>query len=119
LLKVYGGGGLTLNFTTPLLSSYLVRNVQSDKDFTPEMMVAELTNPDSDIGQQIVQKILDELFTQRWGIHIVAGTHLKFPVVPIGLYVDGKLMIPISKYDADGEIKGLGVMFNTGLSIGF
>jgi len=114
MFKVTAGGGFTVNFATPILGSHLVDGVQVDKGYSPERMVSELSNPNSKIGEQIVRKILDELFTPRYGMHIVAGAHFKIPVAPVGFYADGKLMIPFSKFDENGEVKGLGVMFNIG-----
>jgi hypothetical protein len=118
LLRVYAGAGMSVNFTTPILSSHLLDGIQTDKDFTPERMVAELTDPNSEIGKEIVEKILEELMTPRYGMHIIVGTHLKLPVVPISFYADGKLMIPFSKFDENGEVKGVGVAFYVGIALG-
>ena len=119
ILKVNAGGGFTLNFTTPILGGHLVDGVQVEKGYTPEDMVKELTKKDSDIGSQIVDKILDELFTPRYGMHLVAGVHVKIPALPIGFYGDGKLMIPFTKFDENGDVKGLGFLLNVGAALQF
>jgi hypothetical protein len=120
LIKFNAGAGMSMNFSTPILNSHLIDDVKADKNIkSPEELVAKFMDTKSGMGKAIVQKILDELFTPRFGAHIVAGAHLKLPVMPIGVYVDGKLMIPISKYDENGEINGLGFLLNTGLSLSF
>ena len=119
IFKVNAGGGFTVDFTTPVLGSHLVDDVKVDKGYSPEEMVAKLSDPKSEIGKQIVRKIVDELFTPRYGMHIVAGAHFKIPAVPIGLYADGKLMIPFTKFDENGDVKGLGVLFNVGAALQF
>jgi len=118
LVKFNAGAGVSLNFTTPILSSSLIEGIQVDKGIkTPEELVAKFMDTNSGMGNAVVEKILAELFTPRYGAHIVAGVRLKAPVVPIGIYVDGKLMIPISKYDENNQVKGLGFLVNTGLSL--
>jgi hypothetical protein len=119
LIKFNAGAGVSMNFTTPILDGGLIEDVKADKGLDPEGMIAEFLKPGSPMGQAIVEKIIDELFTPRFGAHIVAGAHLKLPVMPIGVYVDGKLMIPISKYDENKQVKGLGFLVNTGLSLSF
>jgi hypothetical protein len=119
ILKINAGAGFTVNFTTPILGSHLVENVQVEKNYNPEEMVNELTSGDSDIGQKIVEKILKELFTPRYGMHIVAGAHIKIPAVPIGLYADGKFMIPFTKFDENGNVTGLGFLLNVGAALQF
>jgi len=117
--RVNAGGGFTVNFTTPVLGGHLVDGVQVDKGYSPEKMVEELSDPNSKIGEQIVEKILEELFTPRYGMHIVAGAHFKIPVLPIGFYADGKFMIPFSKFDENGQVTGLGFLLNIGAALQF
>ena len=119
IFKVNAGGGFTLDFTTPILGGHLVDGVQVEKGYSPEQMVEKLSDPNSGVGRQIVEKIWKELVTPRYGMHIVAGAHFKIPAVPIGLYADGKLMIPFTKFDENGDVKGLGVLFNVGAALQF
>jgi len=120
LVKFNAGAGVSMNFSTPLLSESLIEDVKADKGIkSPEELVAKFMDTKSGMGKAVVEKIRDELFTPRWGAHIAAGANLKFPAVPIGAYIDGKLMIPISKYDENKQVNGLGVLFNTGLALQF
>jgi len=118
LLKINAGAGASLHFATPVLNSQLIDKVQLDKGIkTPEELVAKFMDPNSGMGKAVVEKITNELFTPRWGAHIVAGARLKLPVIPIGVYVDGKFMIPITNYDENGQVSGFGFLVNTGLSL--
>jgi hypothetical protein len=121
LLKLYAGGGYTLNFTTPVLSSDLVTNLKLLQDYSAEEMVAEFTNPSSqsEIGTAIVRQIIKELITPRHGMHLVAGAQAKLPLIPIALYADGKLLIPFTKFDENGEVKGMGFLVNIGAAFAF
>jgi len=119
-LRFNAGAGMSVHFATPILNGALLDRVQVDEGISsPEELVARFMDPGSDMGEAVVEKILSELFTPRYGAHVVAGIHFKPPVVPLALYVDGKLMIPISKYDENKRVSGLGVMFNTGLALAF
>jgi len=120
LVKFNAGAGMSMHFATPILNSNLIDKVKVDKGIdSPEELVARFMDTNSGMGKAVVEKILDELFTPRFGAHIVAGARLKLPAVPIGIYVDGKLMIPISKFDENKQINGLGFLVNTGLSLSF
>lgn len=120
LVKFNAGAGVSMGFSTPVLSESLIEDVKADKEIkSPEELVAKFTDTKSGMGKAVVTKILDELFTPRWGAHIAAGAILKLPVIPIGIYVDGKYMIPITKYDENGQINGFGFLVNTGLSLSF
>lgn len=69
------------------------------------------------MGKDIVQKILDETFTPRFGAHIAAGARLK--PAPVGVYVDGKLLIPVGKYDENRQVRSAGFLIDAGLSFSF
>jgi hypothetical protein len=120
LVKFNAGAGMSVHFATPILDEALIDGVKADKGIkSPEELVTEFMKPNSKMGKAIVQKILDELYTPRWGAHIVAGANLKLPTFPLGVYVDGKLMIPISKFDENKQVNALGVLINTGLALQF
>ena len=118
LVKFNAGAGVSMGFSTPVLSESLIEDVKKDKNIgSPEELVAKFMDTRSGMGKAIVEKILDELFTPRWGAHIAAGANLKLPAIPLGVYVDGKLMIPITKFDENKQVKGLGFLVNTGISL--
>jgi hypothetical protein len=119
-VRVGAGAGMSVHFATPILSTGLIEDVKKKKNIkTDEELVENFIDKDKSekMGKAIVDEILDKLFTPRYGAHIAAGAHLKFPLM--GVYVDGKLMIPISDFDDDGQVKGLGFLVNMGLALSF
>jgi len=117
-VKFNAGAGVSVNFATPLLNSSLIEAVQNDRKIeTAEDLVKNFMDDSEGMGQDIVKKILSESLIPRFGAHIAAGARLKMSVV--GIYVDGKLLIPISKYDENKQVKSLGILINTGLSLLF
>ena len=69
--------------------------------------------------KKIMKKITRNLMIPHWGCHIVAGTMVKLPVIPIGFYLDGKLMIPFDNVDKYTDLGGFGFLLNTGVSLSF
>jgi hypothetical protein len=117
-VRFSAGAGMSAHFATPLLNSGLIDGVRADRGIeSPEELVAEFMDPSGGMGEAIVQKILDEIFTPRFGAHIVAGAHLKLSAV--GAYIDGKFLIPISKYDENNQLKNSGFLVNAGVSLSF
>ncbi|MDR2592108.1 MAG: hypothetical protein LBC59_04810 [Chitinispirillales bacterium] len=118
LVKFNAGAGVSMGFSTPILSESLIEDVKADKGIkSPEELVAKFMDTKSGMGKAVVEKILDELFTPRWGAHIAAGANLKLPAIPLGIYIDGKLLIPITKFDENKQVNGLGFLVNTGISL--
>ena len=56
---------------------------------------------------KILNQIINNLFTPHYGMHLVAGASLKFPIIPLGFYIDGKYMIPFDKLDKNVDIGGI------------
>jgi hypothetical protein len=119
--RVSAGAGMSVHFSTPILSTGLIEDVKKKQGITSyEELVEHFIDEDKrdELGQAIVDHIIDEMFTPRYGAHLVAGAHLKFSA--IGVYVDGKFMIPIG--DLDDSVKNLnasGFLVNAGLSLSF
>jgi len=44
---------------------------------------------------------------------------IKIPVLPVGLYVDGKYIIPFGDMDKKVDIGGTGLSLNTGIAFTF
>jgi hypothetical protein len=120
IIKLSGGAGVSTHFSTPLLTAKLVEDVVGTKLSDPTA-IAGLLAPGGSLSKDIVQKIIDEAMGKPVvGMHILLGIKAKFPVVPVGLYVDGKYMIPFTKYDTDAGDKGIngfGLLVNAGLSL--
>jgi len=113
------GAGVSVNFATPLLNKGLIESVQQDRGLeTPEDLVNAFLDDADGMGNDIIQKILDELFTPRFGAHIVVGMRVKLSSL-VGIYVDGKYIIPLSKYDENEQVRTSGILINTGLSLSF
>ncbi|MDR2693501.1 MAG: hypothetical protein LBB74_04715 [Chitinispirillales bacterium] len=120
IVKLSGGAGVSSHFATPLLTARLVEDVVGPKLRDPAALEG-LLKPGGSVSKDIVQKIIAEAMGKPVvGMHILLGVKAKLPVVPIGLYADGKYMIPFTKYDSDAgdkSINGFGLLLNAGLSL--
>ncbi|MCL2181871.1 MAG: hypothetical protein FWB85_00160 [Chitinispirillia bacterium] len=124
LIKFNGGAGVSAHFATPLLSNALVEKALDIKiSDDASAALANLSDPDLAKGaaKKIVQEIIDQALGKPViGGHIVLGVQAKLPVIPVGVYVDGKYMFPFSKFDSDASgVKGFGsgLLFNMGISL--
>jgi hypothetical protein len=118
VLNLYGGAGLTVNFATPVLSSHLVQEVIDEKTSSTTDL-SSLVTPDNPIMKGVVTKIIEGLTQPSYGAHIDLGLMVKIPVVPIGVYVDGKFMIPFGQLDKYVDIGGMGLLVNAGVALAF
>ena len=59
------------------------------------------------------------MFTPHYGCQVLAGVMVKIPVIPIGVYAEGKYMIPFGPYDKDANITGFGFLVNVGIALAF
>jgi len=117
MLKISAGGGMSVHFATPLLSASLVEEAFKGQTID-EKFLAGLSNPGNENSKAVVQKIIDEALGEPvFGMHIVLGAQFKLPVIPVGFYVDGKYMIPFTKFDEDKNISGFGLLLNAGISL--
>jgi hypothetical protein len=117
ILKFSAGAGVSVHFATPLLSASLVEDVFGKKEITKEFLEG-LGDKGNANSKAIVEKIIDETLGEPvYGAHIIVGAQFKFPVIPVGLYVDGKYMLPFTKFDEDKNISGFGFLVNAGISL--
>jgi hypothetical protein len=66
---------------------------------------------------KIGKQFMKELMTPHTGMHLDLGVSLKLPIMPVGVYLDAKYLIPFG--DMDKEVDGLkasGILINSGLS---
>jgi len=120
VLRPYAGAGFDVHFATPVPSSGLISDALGDalegqKSFQD---VANIMGSNEN-AKKVTQEILNRLFTPHYGMNFVAGLMVKPPVIPIGIYVDGKLVIPFGPLDKDADVKGLGFKLNMGLVLHF
>jgi len=121
VVNIYGGAGFTVNFATPMLSNNLVQDVINE-DAQGTKTVSTLGTSllgNSDIMKGVVNKIIEGLTQPSYGAHIDLGLMVKIPVVPLGVYVDGKFMIPFGQLDKYVNIGGMGVLVNAGVALAF
>jgi hypothetical protein len=119
VLKPYGGLGFDVMFATPVPSSKLVNDALGDK-LTGPMSVTDIMGVmQEDAANLVVEKLLSELMTPHFGMNIVVGLMVKPPVVPIGLYIDGKFLIPFGELDEGAGVTGMGFKLNAGLCLHF
>jgi len=122
VMKFNAGAGASAHFATPLLSSNLITDVLSAGDIE-SLASGDISEKKlNDLSKAIIEKIIDGLAKPAFGMHILLGTQFKLPVLPLGLYVDGKFMIPFTKFedsDAGEDLKGMGFLINTGISLSF
>lgn len=119
IIKIYAGGGMNTHFATPMLSNDLLNDVVSKKLKTlPSSTDLQTILNDQNLWKDVVEEIISGLKEPTIGAHILAGFQLKFPVVPIGIYADGKYIIPFGKLDPNVDIGGRGLLINAGISFG-
>lgn len=110
------GLGASIHFETPVLSEKLLTNAL-DMDFSdldPSMLTG-----DSDAAKENLKKIMDEITESgkkpKMGMHILVGTSIKPPLIPLGFYVDGKYNITFKNEEDDSFTKTNGFLLNTGI----
>lgn len=119
ILKLYGGGGLSLSFATPVLSKSLIEDAIGESiEGAGELSDLALFS-DEEMIESIVTEILGRLMTPHMGMHLDLGVMVKIPVIPLGFYVDGKFMIPFGDIDKNVDLGGFGILLNSGVSLSF
>jgi len=118
-LKLYGGAGASVHFATPILNKGLIEDALGSA-IEGTKGVSELGSEifeNEEISKKIVKEITSSLMTPHWGCHIDLGAMIKIPVIPVGFYVDGKLMIPFDNMDKNVDLGGAGFLLNTGICL--
>jgi hypothetical protein len=120
VLRIYAGAGPSLHMQTPLLTPKLVQDVIGE---SLQSASGDLTNlagimEDPTMMKKVVEKIISGFSVPKFGMHVMAGTMVKLPVIPVGFYVDGKYMIPFGAMDEEAELSGFGFLVNAGVTLG-
>jgi hypothetical protein len=121
VFNLYGGGGLSLIFATPALTSQLVEDALGNKLNTTlaESALKGSLFGNNEVMKAVAEEITAQLMTPHWGCHIDLGLMIKIPVLPVGFYVDGKFIIPFSDLDKEANITAKGLLLNTGIAFTF
>jgi hypothetical protein len=120
IVKVYGGGGLNVDFATPMLSGRLIQDALGDQlDKTMSYTELNALFQDPAVMKKVVNEILAKMMTPHFGMHLALGTMVKIPMVPLGFYVDGKYIILFEKLDKYVDIGGNGLLLNFGVALAF
>ncbi len=124
IFRLYAGGGPSMHFATPVVTSEMVEKVAGDaiekalEEGSGDFSQLQTKFKDGETLKPIIEEILAGLAVPKFGLNILVGTHVKLPVVPIGFYVDGKLMIPFGPYDEAANLTGYGFLLNGGITVG-
>lgn len=121
IFRIYAGAGPSLHFATPVLNRELIEEALGEaiQGVKPISVLSGGVFENDQLTKKIMKKITRSLMIPHWGCHIVAGTMIKLPVIPIGFYFDSKLMIPFDNVDKHTDIGGFGFLLNTGISLSF
>jgi hypothetical protein len=124
LIKFSGGAGMSAHFATPLLTGSLIEDALGSALTTASAVDIGGLLSDKETGKTIVTKIIKEAMGKpALGAHVLLGVKAKLPVIPVGVYIDGKYMFPFSNFDKDAgdgkksPINGYGLLVNAGLSL--
>lgn len=119
ILKIYGGGGLSLHFATPILHKTIIEDALGktlENSFSLNELDADLFS-DDELMKNILQEIVDRMMTPHMGMHFDLGVSVKVPIIPLGVYIDGKFLLPFGQMDENVDIGGYGLLLNFGLSL--
>ena len=127
IFRLYLGAGVSFHLATPIMTPEFVNDVINNAMDTANNNINEiLANIKNDeegdpneLMDMIVDKLVEEAKDPTFGMHLIAGTHIKLPVIPLGIYIDGKFMIPFGDMDEHVDLGGFGFVVNTGISLSF
>lgn len=120
IIRIYTGAGMTLSFATPLLSGAFIEKTLGTTLATVRNvnnLQGSLFGQDNDAMVKIGKQFMKELMTPHTGMHIDLGATAKLPVMPVGVFLDARYLIPFG--DMDKDVSGLrssGILINGGVS---
>jgi len=120
MVKFYGGAGLSVDFATPMLSANLIQDALGST-LNTQMNYTQLNTTFSDptIMKKVLDEIISKMMTPHYGCHLALGAMIKIPMIPVGIYVDGKYIILFDKLDKYVDIGGDGFLINIGAALAF
>lgn len=120
IIKIYTGAGMTLSFATPLLSGAFIEKTLGTTLATVRNvndLQGNLFGQDNDAMVRIGKQFMKELMTPHTGMHIDLGATAKLPVMPVGVFLDARYLIPFGDMDKDvSGLKSSGILINGGVS---
>jgi hypothetical protein len=120
IFKLYAGSGLSLSFATPVLSGAFIEKTLGNTLATVHNvndMQGSLFGQDNDAMVKIGKQFMKDLMTPHMGMHLDLGTTIKLPVMPVGIFIDAKYLIPFGDIDKDvGDLSASGILINSGIS---
>lgn len=121
VFRLYTGCGPSLHFATPVLSKSLIEDALGNalEGLKPLNSLSTDLFDNDELTRKILKKITRSLIVPHWGFHITAGTMIKLPAIPLGFYFDTKLMIAFDNIDDNANIKGVGLLLNSGVTFSF
>ncbi len=119
VLKLYGGGGMSLNFATPIISKSLIEDAIGDRLERAANLADLSLFSNKDVIEAVIKEILGNLMTPHFGMHLDLGVMVKIPVIPLGVYADGRFLIPFDNMDPNVDLGGFGIVLNTGILFAF
>jgi hypothetical protein len=118
IFKLYLGGGPSFHLGSPILTSDFVEEVLANTIASAQNNLESLGN---NMSTAIMENVLEELVSRSknptFGMNIIAGIMVKPPVIPLGFFVDSKLMIPFGDMDENVDLGGVGFVINLGIAL--
>ena len=119
IFKLYTGTGMSLIFATPVLSAgFIEKTIGNALAAVHDVgrLPLDLFGQKNDAMVKIGKQFIKELMTPHFGMHLDLGAAIKLPVMPVGVYIDGKYLIPFGKMDKNvPSLKANGILLNIGI----
>jgi len=109
------GAGASAHFATPVLSADLVNRALNIGSNISEIDPTTLTSTEA--MKRILTEITEGAKKPKVGMHIVAGIQVKPPVIPLGIYVDGKYLIMFDDIESGVGVTTKGFLVNAGIML--
>ncbi|MFP4418125.1 MAG: hypothetical protein ACOC41_01950 [Chitinivibrionales bacterium] len=115
-LRVYAGGGVSMIFNTPALTAELVEEVMGETLTGEVGDIDDFAVSGEDLQEKVLSKMIRDFQVPTFGINLLAGTMVKIPIIPVGVYGDLKYTLPFSDLEDAANINGSGLMINLGVT---
>lgn len=116
-IRLYVGTGASMHIATPLLEASLLKKVLGDslKNQSGDFLAKKFSNDST--FTKVVEKMASSFSKPSWGMHVSSGAWLRFPGNLLGIYFEGKYLIPFETAQKGISVKGL--LFQLGMTAGF
>lgn len=119
LFRLYLGLGVSLHMATPILTAKYVEKFLKYEIAKATNKIDRITESFSkqDVLASVLRELKEEAKNPTFGMHIIGGTMVKLPVIPVGFYCDTKFMIPFGDFDDYVDLGGIGFLLNLGIAL--